>query len=705
MKINFTNYKKIAVPMLAFAVPTLTAWAQAPKVSPTPTPTPTKVSTILITGQAIPGATVIVPTPELEASATDTASLLKEAPGAAVVRNGPLTGIVQLRGLSDDHVNVLINGMEITPACPNHMDPPLLDISPSSLQSLTVVPGIAPVSLGGDNIGGIVLADRRPPLFSSDTRTLWSGDLGSFYRSSSDGTGVNGSLTVAGQDWSGSYNGSWATADDVRIPDGRIRDSGFGEYQEHDGQIAGHLFGGVFEAYGGITRTRDAGAPGQPMDMIKDDRWYAGIKQTGDYSFGQLSSRIAFNSTYHLMDNFSLRPLTSMGMGMGMDDMMMAMPFDAPSQSDDLSGSVNLSIPRDSDTFRTGLDFHWNRFDASERDIEGGMSQEDINNATRSRVGVYFEWQKDWSDHWTTVAGLRNDTVWSDADPIERFYPDSMDDAVAFNSHSRDVTDVNFDAMASVRFTPDSHQSYELAFARKTRSPGVLERYLFTPFSFASGASDGRFYLGNLDVDPEVSHQIAFTGDWHGDGWGIKLTPFYNFVSDYIQGTPIDRVFFDTVVLQYQNIDRADLYGIDGEAHYDINKLLTLHGQLSYVRGINRDNDDNLYRIAPLHGSLSFEQHWLGWRSALELAWAAPQHDVAAFNDELTSPGYAVLNLRAGYTVSEHLDIDVVVENLFDRRYTEHLAGINQVFDSDVSVGSRLPEPGRFVAVSVKYRF
>jgi len=394
-----------------------------------------------------------------------------------------------------------------------------------------------------------------------------------------------------------------------------------------------------------------------------------------------------------------------MGMEMPDDMMMMAMPFDAPSQSDDLSGAVGLTIPRESDTFRTGVDFHWNRFDASERDIEGRMSQEDINNATRSRVGVYFEWQKDWDDHWATIAGVRNDNVWSDADPIERFYMDSMDDAMAFNSSSRDKTDVNFDAMVSARYTPDDHQSYDLAFARKTRSPSILERYLFTPFAFASGNSDGRFYLGNLDLDPEVSHQIAFTGDWHGDGWGLKVTPFYNFVSDYIQGTPINRVFFDTVVLEYQNVDRADLYGVDGEAHFDFNKFLTLRGQLSFVRGINRDNNDNLYRIAPLHGTVALEQHWQDWRSAFELAWAAPQHDVAAFNDEPTSSGYAVLNFRAGYTFAEHFDVSVVVENLFDRRYVQHLAGINQVFDSDVAVGARIPEPGRFVAVSVGYKF
>ena len=51
-------------------------------------------------------------------------------------------------------------------------------------------------------------------------------------------------------------------------------------------------------------RVRDARRPGQPMDMVQEDSWSAGIRQRESYSFGRLDSRIAFNSIYHLMDNF-----------------------------------------------------------------------------------------------------------------------------------------------------------------------------------------------------------------------------------------------------------------------------------------------------------------------------------------------------------------------------------------------------------------
>lgn len=684
--------KTLALPALVFATAALSVRAQTP--DPSPSATQTKMSSIVVTGQPIPGATVVVPTPELRVGATDAASLLKQVPGAAVVRNGPLTAIVQLRGLSDDRVRVLVDGMSITPACPFHMDPPLHYVAPSALHSLTVVPGIGPVSLGGDNIGGVVLAEPKPPRFSRSEQTLFSGALGSFYRSSNDGVGVNGGFTLANQNWSASYNGSWETADDLRIPDGRVKDSGFNEFQEHEGRIAGRLLNGVFEAYGGISRTREAGTPALPMDMLKDDSWHAGLRQTSEFEFGELEARLGFHSIDHLMNNFSLRPL-----------MPGAAPLIAPTHTDDWSGSVGLTVPRGKDVVRAGLDFHWSRLDALLKNAANGAEQNNVNNATRSRIGTYFEWQKEWTDEWTTLAGVRNDTVWSDADNIEKFFPPATADAAAFNARSHDVTDVDFDGMISVRFKPGEHSTYELAFARKTRSPSILERYVYTPLAASSGASDGRTYLGNLGLDPEVSHQIGLTGDWHGEGWAFKVTPFYNFVSDYIQGTPINRLVNGLPVLQYQNLDRADLYGVDAEAHYDLTKEFTLRGQLSYVRGIDRDNDDNLYRIEPLHGAVSLEHHWSDWHSAIELAWASGQDDVSAFNGEPTSEGYTVLNLRTGYTFREHLNVDLSLENLFDEDYADHLAGINRVLGSDVPVGQRIPSAGRAVAISVSYEF
>lgn len=91
-------------------------------------------------------------------------------PGAAVVRNGPQTGIVQLRGLSGDRVSVRVDGMTITPACPNHMDPPLHYAAAGGGDLIEMYAGISPVSVGGDHIGGSLNFDRPAPLLCSADR-------------------------------------------------------------------------------------------------------------------------------------------------------------------------------------------------------------------------------------------------------------------------------------------------------------------------------------------------------------------------------------------------------------------------------------------------------------------------------------------------------------------------------------------------------
>jgi iron complex outermembrane receptor protein len=158
-------------------------------------------------------------------------------------------------------------------------------------------------------------------------------------------------------------------------------------------------------------------------------------------------------------------------------------------------------------------------------------------------------------------------------------------------------------------------------------------------------------------------------------------------------------------VLQFQNVGRADLYGVDALARYAFTTNLAARGTLSYVRGINRDNDDNLYRIAPLHGLVALDHRLGAWENTIELVLVNEQNEVSAFNNEPTTPGYALLNLRTGYTFWNRLTIQVGLENLTDERYADHLGGINRVNGSDVGLNQRIPGAGRFVYVVAGVKF
>jgi len=639
-----------------------------------------------------PLATEPAPTaPAAKARAADAGALVGEVPGAAVVRNGPQTSILQLRGLSGDRVKVSVDGMTVTPACPNHMDPPLHYAAPASIDAMTVMAGITPVSLGGDSIGGTVLVRPMPLPFAEGEKTLWFGDVGSVYRSSNDGWGWNGRAGAASRALSVAYEGSRETANNLEFPGGEVRDSGF-TTQQHTLRSSFKTSSGVWGFDTGVLQTRNAGTPALTMDMIEDDGYRVGVDYENKLRFGTLEGRLYYHTIDHLMDNYSRRPL-----GMGMMQMF------SKATSDDVGLALDASIPRGLHTFRVGTGFHFNQLDAYQQGVMTGMQQDTFNDARRARIGTYGEWQADWTSRWTTQVGVRNDTVISDASDIDRFNPmgAAAADAAAFNSKGHYFVDPDFDATVAVRWTPNAHGTYELGIARKNRAPSLLERYLWTPLSASAGLADGRTYIGNLDLDPETSYQVSLTADWSGANWQVKTTPFYNYVDDYIQGVPIP--YNDTTVLQFQNLDEAELYGVDASAGYDLGAHVSLRTTLSYVRGRDLDNDDNLYRIAPLHGTVAVEHRIAGLESEISLVWADSQKKVADYNDEPTTSGYTVVNLRTGYTFRGHLNLYAGLENVFDEKYSDHLGGINRVIDSDVDVGERLPGPGRFVYIGLRY--
>ena len=127
----------------------------------------------------------------------------------------------------------------------------------------------------------------------------------------------------------------------------------------------------------------------------------------------------------------------------------------------------------------------------------------------------------------------------------------------------------------------------------------MVERYIWTPSS-TYGAADGRNYIGNVDLKPEISRQISILGDFSFGMLRLKQSVFFNKVDDFIQGVAISSA--PDATLKFSNIN-AKLSGAETTISYIISDNLRLDGNVSYVRGKNTANDDNLYRICLLYTS------------------------------------------------------------------------------------------------------
>ncbi len=630
--------------------------------------------------------------------ATDGASLLDGAAGVSVVRNGSQTGIVQMRGLSGDRVKILVDGMSISPACPNHMDPPMHYASAGSDTELALTPGVTPVRYGGDSLSGTVRLSRPEPLFAESGSTTWSGELSANYLGSHQGYGAGFELGVTSENAILEYRGGWSTADDLRYPGGTVRGSGY-DNQHHDVIATLRTGNGYLALDAGTTRSRDAGTPVLPMDMIEADSWHAGLRHVANFASAKLENRLYVHSIDHLMDNYSLRDAPKMKMA-------------APSTSRDYGWRSSLEWLCDTHTFRAGLDLHQNDFDATQELVGKGKSRDMFADNRRSRSGAFVEFEQDWSDEWSSLLGMRGDYVSSRAGSVHSEFgpPPVTADAAAFNAGKRSHDDFLADLAATLRFTPDEASRYELSMGVKNRAPSLLERYLWTPLNASAGMADGRTYLGNVDLDPETAFQFTASASHHTDKWMVKFAPFYNRIHNYIQGAPIARKDMNGMnVLQFQNVDWADLYGAELAGSYQCTDHIELVAQLSYVRGVNQDTDDSLYRIAPLNGLVDLGWEDGSWEAHVELDWAAAQNDVSDYNDESSSSGYALLHLRGAYQLKrgpkDGVRIEVGVENVFDTEYAAHLSGVNRVSGSDVAIGEGIPGAGRFFYTSLSWAF
>ncbi len=629
--------------------------------------------------------------------APDSADLLKRAVGANVVSNGPVTGMAQYRGMSRMRISSRINGQFISPGGPNWMDPPLSYAPAAHLESLEVHRGIASVGAGMETIGGVVDANTWQGRFSEDGG-LFEGRVRAGANSVNDASLLSGAFVASNENHRLKLSGLTEQADDASFGDGEILPT---EYERARVDVGYGLRIGQheFQLDYGRNETGDSGTAALPMDIEYIDSDLAGFGYRFAASGWRLDSRVWWSQIDHGMTNYHLRTPPANG-------------ADYRRNTTDVD-NLGFSLVLDLNGWRIGVDGHDELHNSDIDNPNNAMFfVTNFNDAERRLLGVFAEKQFRFSESWQLELGGRYNRVESDADEVNAT-PAMMGMAPAvalrdtFNSADRSITDDNVDLVAKLRYEASDTLSYYLGAGRKSRAPSYQERYLWLPLQATAGLADGRTYTGNLDLDSEVATEIELGLDFESSGFHLSPRLFYRDVADYIQGgtsTNTAAVQFVRMMnmmngtnspdpLEFQNVD-AEFYGFDVDWGWELSERLSLSGVLNYVRGETKD--DNVYRIPPLNGLIALNYTRARWGVGAEALFADQQDDVAAFNGESESAGYATFNLNGHWQVSPVIRLSAGVENLTDKVYSDHLAGINRVAGNpDIAVGERLPGFGR----------
>jgi iron complex outermembrane receptor protein len=391
--------------------------------------------------------------------------------------------------------------------------------------------------------------------------------------------------------------------------------------------------------------------------------------------------------------------------------------------SDNLGVNLHTTLHDEQGTWRFGFDAFGAKHNS---DIDNPNSAtffvKNFNDVKREVYGTFIERQQELNSVWRAEFGARYNRVEMDADTVNGTPAMMMMPAQmlrdAFNSANRDQNDNNVDLVAKVWFRSGDNTSWYAGIAQKYRSPSYQERYLWLPLEATGGLADGYTYTGNINLDPERSHQVELGLDY-GDG-KLTLSPriYYNEVDDYIQGTPSTdpaAVAFVNMMnnsngtnmphpLQFNNVE-AQLYGFDMDWSWQLGDHWQASGLLNYVRGKRDDIDDNLYRVAPPNATFRLGYVTARWRAEVENVLYAKQDNVSETNGEKKSDGYGILNLNATWQASAKLQLAAGVDNVFDKKFRDHLGGYNRAANPDIDKGERLPGYGINAFARLVYEF
>jgi len=691
------------------------------------------------------------------AATSDTAALLRDVPGVSLYGAGGVSSLPAIHGLADDRVRVKVDGMDLIASCPNHMNPALSYLDPTGVETLKVYAGIAPVSVGGDSIGGTIVAESLAPEFAAPGQgNMIRGQLGAFYRSNNNARGGNVSATYATESFNLTYSGASSEADNYRAAadfktfaaTGRgtslpLDEVGSTAYKTTNQALGVALKGGnhLVEARLGFQDMPKQLYPNQRMDLLDNTQQSLNLRYLGQLDWGTLEARAYHETVRHFMD-FGADKQYFYGTA---PNIAPGMPMYTKGRTTGLSVKARLDLSKQ-DLLRLGGDYQSYRLDdwwpPSPPDrpaFIGGMSPNtfwNVNDGKRDRLGLFAEWEARWNPQWLTLLGARVEQVKTDTGQVQgynnapapsMYYAGYLLSATNFNALDRKRTDSNLDLTALARHTPDASRSVEFGYARKTRSPNLYERYSWSRNAMAlimnNFVGDGNGYLGNPDLKPEVAHTLSVTGDWHDAARTaqFKITPYYTHVSRYIDAVQWDRTnnvplaataTRQFVTLKYMN-QSARLYGIDISGLMPLAKTglgeLGLKGLLNYTNGTNRDTGDDLYNIMPLNARLTLTQKLGGWDNGIELVMVKAKDKVSDARNEIKTAGYGLINLRGSYSWKQ-TRIDFGIENLFDKYYFLPTGGAYAGQGSTMSIngipwGIAVPGMGRSLYAGVNHKF
>jgi len=612
-------------------------------------------------------------------SGTSFAEKISDLPGVAVRSLGSAPSRPILRGLGDNEVLILENGLrmgDLATFDPAHATP----IEAIGIMQIDVVRGPATILYGPSTIGGIVnvITDIVPALSDhpvSGTAVVEGNTV------SGEGAGyINNVYTQGKQAFRVSAGG--VRSSNIRIPSGNYTDPETGTVFNLDRMP--QTFDHSGEAGLGYAYQSDFGSVGIGGKHFEVNYGIPGVPPNPDFAnVPPTTSRIA-----QRRNTLEFRSLFNGGFGF-IDRVKLNASYNDYNHSEfptaqDASG---VSDPEATHfhkrEFNGVLQLQQQSFGKLQgtlglwTNIENMIIQGDEPlgpNSRTSGFAAYAYEEYPAAEKTRLQAGLRYDYNKIQTRPD----PQSTDPNFQTLNASRLSNALTASLGAIQQLTPQLTGS--LSLARAFRAPTVQEL-------FANGldAPSGTYTIGTPELEPETGLGVDASLKGNFANVSFELSPYANSIHNYIYGFLRGDVIQGFPVRQF-GATNARLYGVDASVTVQPAQYFALRAGADYVNAEDTRQNVPLPFTPPLRGLLRATYQDRTYMGVIETRVAARQSRLG--EGDTPTPGYTVVNLGIGMRFARQRvlnNISFHCDNVLNRVYRNNLSVIKDF----------IPEPGR----------
>ena len=240
-----------------------------------------------------------------------------------------------------------------------------------------------------------------------------------------------------------------------------------------------------------------------------------------------------------------------------------------------------------------------------------------------------------------------------------------------------------FTPKLSLMYSPGAF-NFRATYSSGFRAPSLEELYY-------NKEKNGTLSAGNINLKPEKSNYYAINGEFMSRLFSISATAYINNLDNLITSKQVALTETDiansiTKRMEYQNVDKARVKGVDISINSYLGYGVSLGGSYSYADAKDTNTDSRLPRSIKHSGSINsnWNKVWGFYTLNVNLAGRlqSKRFETGTYGN---APGYQLWNLSTRHTFNNLanfiLEPGIGIENIFnyrdDRPYNSNYATLS----------------------------